>query len=202
MTLPDDREIRALHEAFAPSPAAVDLVRTHCQVVADLAQDLLSSRALTVDPHLVRVGSLLHDVGVYRLFLPGGDDIDHREYVRHGILGHEMLRQAGLPEAVCRFCSCHTGVGLTAADVVQQNLPLPVRDHLPRTVEEELVMYADCFHSKTRPPAFVLFGTRVDQLPDSYLRYLVNGIRKELDFGAVPVRLNVRASRNPFDKER
>jgi GTP-binding protein len=54
----------------------------------------------------------------------------------------------------------------------------------------------------TRPPAFVLFGTRVDQLPDSYLRYLVNGIRKELDFGAVPVRLNVRASRNPFDTER
>ena len=41
----------------------------------------------------------------------------------------------------------------------------------------------------TRPPSFVLFGTRVDQLPESYLRYLVNGIRKELGFGAVPVRL-------------
>src|SRR3546814_3828665 len=40
----------------------------------------------------------------------------------------------------------------------------------------------------TRPPSFVLFGTRVDQLPDSYLRYLVNGLRKELGFGAVPVR--------------
>ena len=52
----------------------------------------------------------------------------------------------------------------------------------------------------TRPPSFVLFGTRVDQLPDSYLRYLVNGIRKELGFGAVPVRLAARASRNPFDK--
>jgi len=52
----------------------------------------------------------------------------------------------------------------------------------------------------TRPPSFVLFGTRVDQLPDSYIRYLVNGIRRELDFGAVPVRLQVRASRNPFDK--
>ena len=52
----------------------------------------------------------------------------------------------------------------------------------------------------TRPPAFVLFGTRVDHLPDSYLRYLVNGIRKELGFGAVPVRLTARASRNPFDK--
>jgi GTP-binding protein len=54
----------------------------------------------------------------------------------------------------------------------------------------------------TRPPSFVLFGTRVDQLPESYLRYLVNGIRKELDFGAVPVRLQARASRNPFDKDK
>ena len=52
----------------------------------------------------------------------------------------------------------------------------------------------------TRPPSFVLFGTRVDQLPDSYLRYLVNGIRKELGFGAVPVRLAARASRNPYKK--
>ena len=52
----------------------------------------------------------------------------------------------------------------------------------------------------TRPPSFVLFGTRTDQLPDSYLRYLINGIRKELGFGAVPVRLQVRASKNPFDK--
>jgi GTP-binding protein len=50
----------------------------------------------------------------------------------------------------------------------------------------------------SRPPSFVLFGTRVDQLPDSYLRYLINGIRKELDFGAVPVRLAARASRNPY----
>jgi GTP-binding protein len=50
----------------------------------------------------------------------------------------------------------------------------------------------------TRPPSFVLFGTRVDQLPDTYLRYLVNGIRRELGFGAVPVRLQARASKNPF----
>jgi GTPase len=50
----------------------------------------------------------------------------------------------------------------------------------------------------TRPPSFVLFGTRVDELPESYIRYLINGIRREMDFGAVPVRLQVRASRNPF----
>ena len=43
-------------------------------------------------------------------------------------------------------------------------------------------------------------GTRTDQLPESYRRYLVNGMRKELGFGAVPVRLNLRSTRNPYDK--
>ena len=53
--------------------------------------------------------------------------------------------------------------------------------------------------ARTRPPSFVLFGTRVDQLPESYRRYLVNGIRRDLGFGAVPVRLTLRAPKNPFD---
>ncbi len=50
----------------------------------------------------------------------------------------------------------------------------------------------------TRPPGFVIFGTRVDQLPESYRRYLINGLRRDLDFGAVPVRLTLRAPKNPF----
>ena len=50
----------------------------------------------------------------------------------------------------------------------------------------------------TRPPRFVVFGTRLDQLPKSYERYLLNGIRRDLGFGAVPVRLNLRSARNPF----
>jgi len=51
---------------------------------------------------------------------------------------------------------------------------------------------------KSRPPSFVIFGTRVDELPESYRRYLVNGLRRELGFGAVPIRLTFRASKNPF----
>jgi GTP-binding protein len=53
--------------------------------------------------------------------------------------------------------------------------------------------------AKTRPPGFILFGTRLDELPESYRRYLVNGIRRELGFGAVPVRLTLRTQRNPYD---
>jgi GTPase len=54
--------------------------------------------------------------------------------------------------------------------------------------------------AKTRPPGFILFGTRVDLLPESYRRYLINGIRRDLGFGAVPVRLTLRAPKNPFDR--
>jgi GTP-binding protein len=57
--------------------------------------------------------------------------------------------------------------------------------------------------AKTRPPGFILFGTRLDQLPESYRRYLVNGIRRELGFDAVPIRLTLRSAKNPFaDKDK
>ncbi|MGX7896649.1 ribosome biogenesis GTPase Der [Tsuneonella sp. HG222] len=53
---------------------------------------------------------------------------------------------------------------------------------------------------KTRPPSFVVFGTRLDDLPGSYERYLLNSIRQDLDFGAVPVRLTMKSAKNPFAK--
>ena len=52
--------------------------------------------------------------------------------------------------------------------------------------------------ARNRPPTFVIFGNRTDELPASYARYLLNGIRRDLDFGAVPVRINFRSSKNPF----
>ena len=54
--------------------------------------------------------------------------------------------------------------------------------------------------SNTRPPRFVIFGNRLDDLPASYERYLLNGIRRELGFGAVPVRLTMKSPKNPYAK--
>jgi GTP-binding protein len=53
----------------------------------------------------------------------------------------------------------------------------------------------------TRPPRFVIFGTRLSDLPKSYERYLVNGIRRELGFGSVPVRLTLKSPKNPYAKD-
>jgi GTP-binding protein len=55
---------------------------------------------------------------------------------------------------------------------------------------------------KSRPPTFVVFGNRMDELPESYRRYLVNALRRDLNLGAVPLRLNFRGRSNPFDRDR
>ncbi|MFL0357451.1 ribosome biogenesis GTPase Der [Erythrobacter sp. GH1-10] len=53
--------------------------------------------------------------------------------------------------------------------------------------------------ASTRPPRFVVFGTRLDDLPKSYERYLVNGIRAKLGFEAVPVRVVLKSPKNPYN---
>ena len=53
----------------------------------------------------------------------------------------------------------------------------------------------------TRPPRFVIFGSRLDLLPKSYERYLVNGIRAKLGFDAVPVRVTLKTNKNPYAKD-
>jgi len=162
--VPTDGRIRALHARYAPTGAAFDLVWTHCRIVCSLAEQVLARhRGSGLDERLVRAGALLHDIGVYRLYGPDGV-LDGAHYLRHGVLGHELLRGLGLPERLCRFCSCHTGVGLTAEDVVRWGLPIPVRDYVARTREEEIVMYADTFHSKRTPPTFVSPRTAAAEL--------------------------------------
>jgi GTP-binding protein len=55
---------------------------------------------------------------------------------------------------------------------------------------------------KTRPPSFVVFGNRTEELPESYRRYLLNAMRRDLKLGPVPLRLDFRGRGNPFDKGR
>ena len=51
---------------------------------------------------------------------------------------------------------------------------------------------------KSRPPSFVVFGNRVDELPESYRRYLLNALRRDLKLGPIPLRLTLRGSKNPY----
>ena len=71
-------------------------------------------------------------------------------YIRHGIIGAELLRNEGYPKHAL-VCERHTGTGLTVDDIISQNLPLPHRDMRPISLEEKLVCFADKFYSKSTP---------------------------------------------------
>jgi uncharacterized protein len=156
MRIPSDKEILVLHEKHAPTRRAFDLVYTHCRIVCDVAEQLYarSGPGLGLDIDLARAGSLMHDIGVYRLY-DGAGNLDHAAYIRHGLLGYELLHEEGFPEVICRFASHHTGVGISREDVLIQRLPIPPADYLAESGEERLVMYADKFHSKSAPPVFL-----------------------------------------------
>ena len=51
---------------------------------------------------------------------------------------------------------------------------------------------------KARPPTIALFAPRAEYIPDSYLRYLINGIREVFDMPGVPVRMHLRKGKNPY----
>ncbi len=52
--------------------------------------------------------------------------------------------------------------------------------------------------AKARPPTFLVFGTRAEQLPEDYQRYLVNGLRQSFDLPGTPIRLQLRGTKNPY----
>lgn len=154
LKLPTYDEIKNLHKKYAPADSVFELVFTRCEIVSEIAVQLAEKSNIEVDIELVRVGCLLHDIGVYPLFDEHGVERDPSQYITHGVRGEEILQNERYPTTICRFASHHTGAGLTKKQIVERNLPLPHTDFLADTPEEELVMYADKFHSKTEPPRF------------------------------------------------
>lgn len=113
-----------------------------------------------IDEHLVVIGGLLHDIGTYRVLASDGSDgeqlrFDGPRYIRHGLLGYEYLLEQGVDESVAEFARNHTGVGLTKERVEAQGLALPPADYVPVNLEQETVMVADKYHSKSVPPRFL-----------------------------------------------
>jgi len=77
-------------------------------------------------------------------------------------------------------------------------LHMAIQRHPPPAVNGRRVKPKYMAQTKARPPTFVLFASRADQLPDSYRRYLVNSLRESFDLPGVPIRVTVKSNRNPF----
>ncbi|MCW5715622.1 MAG: ribosome biogenesis GTPase Der [Bauldia sp.] len=77
-----------------------------------------------------------------------------------------------------------------------------LQDHPPPATSGRRLKLRYMTQSKARPPTFVAFCSRPEALPESYRRYLVNGLRERFDLAGIPIRLVLRKRDNPFaDKD-
>ena len=56
--------------------------------------------------------------------------------------------------------------------------------------------------ANARPPSFVIFSSSAPELPDSYVRYLVNGLRESFELWGTPIRIHLRKPKNPYAGKR
>jgi GTP-binding protein len=77
-------------------------------------------------------------------------------------------------------------------------LAIAVQRHPPPAVNGRRIKPKYMAQTKARPPTFVLFATRADQLPESYRRYLINSLRESFDLPGVPIRVGIRQNSNPY----
>ena len=133
------------------------LLLRHSMQVRDKALAILANPScppLEFNAELVSAGAMLHDIGILHCHAPSILCVGTRPYIAHGVIGAEMLRDYGRThgldlEPFARICERHTGTGITAKEVREQDLPIPECDYLPETPEEKLVCLADKFFSKS-----------------------------------------------------
>jgi GTP-binding protein len=73
-----------------------------------------------------------------------------------------------------------------------------VSTHPPPAVKGRALRLGYITQPKARPPTFVLFSARAQALPETYRRYLVNGLRENFTLLGTPIRLTLRAKQNPY----
>ena len=116
-----------------------------------VAEKALSAAAKVVhlqpDLSFIENSALLHDIGILHTDSPGFGCHGKYPYICHGFLGRELLDTIGLPEYGL-VCERHVGVGINLDDIKGFNLPLPARNMLPVSIEEQIICYADKFFSK------------------------------------------------------
>jgi uncharacterized protein len=156
----------ALLEKYFTTPAAREIIIIHSRLVA--AKALQIARCLDnplLDLQFVEEAALLHDIGVCRTSVPDIGCRGSEPYIRHGVIGREILEAEGMPRHAL-VCERHIGVGLTVGDIRAQRLPLPERDMAPQSLEERIVCFADLFYSK-KPG-----GAAAEKSPDTVKKSL------------------------------
>lgn len=139
-----------IHRYCQDNPALEEVLLWHSSDVANRALKIADKHPeFKINIQFLYEAAMLHDIGIVYVDAPAIFCYGKEPYIKHGLLGGEILRKEGLPDHA-RVAERHTGTGLTRQTILQQALPLPPADYVPETLEEQIICYADKFYSKTR----------------------------------------------------
>lgn len=139
-----------IHRYCKDNSALENVLLKHSSDVAKRALGIAEKHPeFEIDKEFLYEAAMLHDIGILYVDAPAIYCYGTEPYIKHGLLGAELLRKEGLP-AHARVAERHTGTGLTRVEILKQSLPLPPADYVPETLEEQIICYADKFYSKTR----------------------------------------------------
>ena len=125
------------------------ILNVHSRSVADKALWIAGKHPeLNLDTVFLEEAAMLHDIGIFLTHAPGIQCFGTEPYICHGYLGAGLVRNEGFPRHAL-VCERHTGAGLSLKDIMDQKLPVPHREMLPVSMEEQVICFADKFFSKT-----------------------------------------------------
>lgn len=146
----NDSVLQIFDKYYSEIHPAREILITHSRLVRDKCLKIVSKHPeLKADKEFISEASMLHDIGIFLTDAPPIGCHGEHPYICHGFLGREILEKEGLPKHGL-VCERHTGTGLTKEEIKSQNLPLPVRDMIPRSIEEQIICFADTFYSKDK----------------------------------------------------
>ncbi|MBR5541152.1 MAG: HD domain-containing protein [Bacteroides sp.] len=126
------------------------ILLTHSRSVANKALWIADRHPeLDLDRAFLEEAAMLHDIGVFLTDAPGIHCHGSHPYICHGYLGSQLMQEEGYMRHAL-VCERHTGAGLSLQSIQIQKLPVPHREMLPVSLEEQVICFADKFFSKTR----------------------------------------------------
>lgn len=138
-----------LKKYYNPESRAFYIIMQHSGMVAEKAMEIARVvKHFHPDSSFIYEASMLHDIGMFLTRAPRIGCYGNCPYICHGYLGRDILEKEGLLEHALA-CERHVGVGITVRDIEEKSLPIPKRDMIPITVEEQIICFADKFFSKS-----------------------------------------------------
>lgn len=142
--------LKIIEKYYDTRSEAYHILVTHSRSVAGKALSIAEAHPeMNLDRTFIEEAAMLHDIGITFCNAADMDCHGTYEYICHGYLGANLLRKEGYPRHAL-VCERHTGTGISLQMIKENHLPLPLRDYLPISLEEQLICFADKFFSKTK----------------------------------------------------